>query len=572
MDDEHQAEVLLDEYLYLHEHPIPYDNLNTSTLHLIPELTEEEVGQISALLEKYPEPSSWGDLRQSLSDEVQEILAYTVGIRPVSDLSGHVRWRMKTLNPGEYQWYTRFRIRKGSRFTGTIVAERDPGEISLMDHVAGGIEYRSPERNWHLVIGQFQLGYGQGLSFGRPLGFSKSSDAIRNADKSYTALRSSSSSLEFSGLQGIAGKYTHGNHVVQAFLSSTPRDGRWDGREIHLSTSGLHTTEYMRSIRNDLVESVRGMGYWYQIQETQIGFQAADHSYHRWGHRERLEPKIFGSFWVSTPWFTHETALDYHSNRAHYTTLRKQLYGYSVVFGHRYYEPKYQVPYANGLSEYAGTSNESGIYFGIRWDVGAFRWQWYFDQFRELQSGDNPIRSGTEWFMRSDWRLAPRMVLTGQIKQEKKEVTDTRVDRGVLYTGAALRRKLQYRLRWKYRWPSQIALDIRLDLTAVDLKSSQNTGIQWAYKMTFPIGIGSELQTYLMTYDITHSQASTYYVIMPVMGSMQILRQTTPGILLGARLSAEVTDRAQLAIFYLQRRMIDPKLTHTLYGQFEITF
>ncbi len=572
MDAENQAEVLLDEYLYFHEHPIPYDELNANTLRLIPELTEPEVRQISALLKQYPDATAWGEMQQHLPDAVQEILEYAVRVQPISDISGNMRWRAKTQNPGEYQWYSKFRVQKGSRFTGTVVVERDPGEVSLMDHVAGGIEYFSPERTWHLVIGQFQLGYGEGLSFGRPLGFSKSSDAIRNADKSYTALRSNSSSLEFTGFTGIAGKHTRGKHVFQGFLASTPRDGRWDGQEIHLSVSGMHTTEYTRSIRNGLVESLRGMGYWYQDQETRIGIQMADHSYHRWGYRERLEREIFGSLWIVTPWFTHEAATDDHFNRAHYTTFRKQLLRYTMIFGHRFYHPRYQVPFANGFSEYAGTSNESGLYFGFRWDVGAFRWQWYVDQFRELRSSHRPIRSGTEWLARGDWRPAPRMVLTGQIKTEKKEVADTRVHKGVRFENTVLRRKTQYRLRWTYRWRSQVDLDIRFDLATVDLKNNLDSGIQWAYKMTFPTGTRGALQMFLVTYDITHSQASTYYVIMPVIGSMQILRQTAPGILLGARWSVEVTDRAHLAIFYLQRRLNHPKLTHTLYGQFEITF
>ncbi|HKJ67347.1 MAG TPA: hypothetical protein VKA68_05285, partial [bacterium] len=66
--------------------------------------------------------------------------------------------------------------------------------------------------------------------------------------------------------------------------------------------------------------------------------------------------------------------------------------------------------------------------------------------------------------------------------------------------------------------------------------------------------------------------ASTYYFVMPAVGTMQILRQTGEGILLGFQASADFSPDARVSIFYLQRRLKHLKLSHILCGQLEMAY
>jgi len=570
--EESEAEAILEEFQYWNEHPLHYIELDKVSLDRIPLLSDAEIRQIWEVISQHPELSSWNTAANLLDDEVMEILKYCTRLDPSNAFNGNVRWRVVTDEQEDYQWYTRLQMQLGNSVTGGVVMERDQGELSLTDHVSGGITWRNNRENLSVLVGDFKVGYGQGLSFGRALGFSKSGDVIRNADKSYTTLRNSTSSLESSGFRGVAGKLSLGSHTVQAFWSSAPRDGQWDGEQVRLSTSGKHVTDYTRNSRNAIVESSQGVGYWYTSENIEIGVQGARQWYHRWDNRERLLPVNFGSLWFSTPWCFHETAIDADFNRAHVLAFQGEYKQVQGVIGYRFYSPSYSVPFAGGFSEFSGTDNEMGLYIGLRWDFDRFRWQCYFDEFQEIRNQEFPRRSGTEWLVRSDWRPAPRMSITGQVKHEIKEIKETFINKDVEYTGTVLRQKGQYRLRWSYRWESDLALDVRTDYTKVHQNERRYTGIQWAYTMRFPTDRWGDIQLSLISHDVDHSQASTYYVIMPVHGSMRIMQQATTGIVVLSRWITQVGENTQVSIFYLQRRMKHPKLSHTLFGQIEIAF
>lgn len=570
---EAEAALLLEEYLSLEEHKIPYSRLGRRVLHSLPALEEAEITAILEVIRRHPDAESWEPFENVLPEEVVEILRYAVSLPKVSTLSGQARWRMKTNHPNAVQWYSRWQGRAAGRITGSLVVERDPGERSLVDHVAGGVEFHDTQSQRRLIAGEFRLGYGQGLSFGRSMSLSKSGSVIRNADRSNTRLRVNASSLESAGFTGLAGEASLHRHTVRGFIAASPRDGEWEGTGVRLSTSGLHLTSSARHRQNALLERLTGVGYWFSASQYVLGFQGASLFYRKWRVEKKYARQTFGSFWISTPWMVHETAFDGAGHPAHYTAVRRQIGPADFTFGYRYYHPDYSAPFARGFQEYTQTANETGLYAGIRWDLGRVRWQWYFDQFRELRARENPRRSGTEWLTRGDWRPAPRMLLTLQVRAEDKEVYDSQPVSGVPVDRTARLRSTRYRARWKYRWPTNLRLEVRVDLMSVSLHRVRKTGTQWAFQMEYPLpSLGGKVQVMLVPYRVRDSAASTYFFVMPALGTMQILRQTGDGILLGTRLSVAFSPDARGSIFYLQRRLKHLKLSRILCGQLEIAF
>lgn len=570
---ESEASLLLDEYIQIGEHPIPYSQLGLQTLSSLPELEEPEIQKILAFVKRHPDLASWDPLEKAFPTEVMEILRYAVVLSGENPVSGQIRWRMKSSRPGEVQWYTRLQEQVAGWVVGSLVVERDPGEHSLVDHVAGGVEFTDSEDRVQVVLGQFRLGYAQGVSFGRAMSLSKSGSVIRNADRNDTRLLVNSSSLESAGFTGIAGQLKLSHHHFRGFITASPRDGEWNGSSIRLSSSGLHLTEYARQRQNSLLERLIGMGYWYSTPQYTFGVQGAHLFYQRWHISEIYAPETFGSCWISTPWFAHETAVDQNGFPASYTSVHRQVGPATLVIGYRHYHPDYSAPFARGFQEYAGTANEAGTYLGIRWDFKRVRWQWYFDQFQELQSLEKPKRSGTEWMTQADWRPAPRMLVTVKIRHEDKEVYDTQPYEGIRTNRTALFHGIHYRYRWKYRWPSDVRFETRADLAKVLINQDRHTGTQWAFQIEYPLRvIGGKIRIMLVPYRVGGSPASTYFFVMPAVGTMQILRQTGEGVLLGFQTSAAFSPNARVSIFYLQRRLKHLKLSHILCGQFELAY
>ncbi len=152
LSTESEAEVQLEEFQYWNEHPLSYNDLDKASLDRIPLLSEAEIRQILQVISQHPELSSWNSAADLLDEEVMEILEYCTTLEPRDSFTGNVRWRMVTDEHGDYQWYTRFRLQTGSHISGSVLLERDQGELSLTDHVAGGITWRSTRENLSILI------------------------------------------------------------------------------------------------------------------------------------------------------------------------------------------------------------------------------------------------------------------------------------------------------------------------------------------------------------------------------------------------------------------------------------
>ncbi|MCF7804317.1 MAG: hypothetical protein K9N53_07745 [Candidatus Marinimicrobia bacterium] len=572
MESEEAAIALHDEFLYLHEHPLYWTDLNSKKLNTIPLLTVTERDSLLTIRSRLPDPESWESVEKYFSPDVMEILRYLVLLGQEQPVAGEIRWRGKSTDPADLQSYTRFRLSQKGRYTSGIVLERDQGESSITDQIAGGIELHNVPYLDKVLLGGFRIGYGSGLAFGTSMGLSKSSSAVGNVDRNGTRLRVNESSLESAGFTGVAIQENWGNHHFQVAGAYSLRDGEWDGQQLVLSKSGLHTTERSALRANRVGEELLTGAYWFKSKGRIIGFQGSGISYQDRRSEKPIRRDKTRSVWLQTDNFQHETALDASDNRAHFSSLRRDISFAEFVVAHRWYAPTYRAEYAGGFGEYHGTSNEEGWYIGMESKLGDTRWYWYFDAFHEIEGTSNPPGSGTEWLLRCDWRPRSRMLITGYIKTESKEIPFTQSANGVVHITNLLREKRHYRAEWRYRWESGRTITVKTDYIVTDYSERQITGSQWAYRLTFPWRKRNRYQVFLVPYNVADSEASTYYFVMPVYGTMQLMRQTGSGLLFGHQLRIQMSDQAEITIFHLQRQEERSILYSVLAVQMDIAF
>jgi len=571
LDSDEEVAALLDQYDYLHTHKINLRSSSTVELERIPELTSTERQTIQDLVEESSQ-LDWNVFQKNLDDDVLEIMHYCTRLSHKANYSGSGRWRLKSSTLKDFQMYGKFVVGNERHFFGSVVVERDPGEASLADHFAGGIEIEDWMGMSQFIVGQFRVRFGEGLSFGRTMGIAKSSNAIGNIHRSGSGLRVNTSSLENTGFTGIAGRKHYKHHELVGYVARSPRDGQFEGSAVQLSAAGLHTTAGMRNRQNNLVENLYGGSYQYHWGQSQIGAQAASLMYHNWSKTKSTPTQSFGSVWIQTPGIVHETGMDHFGHWAHFSSLELNFSDIAFVLAYRRYDPGYSAPFSRGFGEWTTTSNETGLYFGIRWIVGALRIESYVDQFHELEATDYPPRDGTEWLLQTQWRPKQRMKFLGRIKLEQKEVKERIVINGIAQRLNTERRKLQYRLSWKYRWESGFAAKVKIDGTRVYLHQHIQNGIQTGYKIKFLATPQMELALDLVPYYVEASDASTYYFFMPAIGTMQLSRQTGQGVLMAVQLRQQISRDGRWTLFYLQDRSVSNKISAQMTLQIDVAF
>lgn len=191
--------------------------------------------------------------------------------------------------------YTRIRYRYLQNVSISLLGEKDPGEQFIWnpqkkyygyDFLSGHIAIRNFGNLKSLVIGDFNLQYGQGLVFSRGLGFGKSGEVINTVKPMYTGILPYSSVNESFFMRGTAVQYAINQWYFTAFGARTPQDATVlssidtlsiEGDVIQFQsaegiiTSGLHRTPSELAKRNTLYEYATGGRVHYASRNMIIG-------------------------------------------------------------------------------------------------------------------------------------------------------------------------------------------------------------------------------------------------------------------------------------------------------------
>lgn len=416
---------LFEDLLYYFEHPLNLNNANVDELRELYLLSDMQINNLQAHIGKYGAMRSIFELQVIPGFDLATIkdIEPFVNVSPNSGLSGisaktifkegtndlFLRYKRNIERQAGFiadpetgkpafvgtpnYLYARYRFQFRKNLIAGFTVENDPGE-SLKngpDFRSAHIMYASEGFLRKAIAGDFQVLFGQGLTFWNGLGFGKS-PFVLNVKKNALGLRPYTSVQEGNYLRGGAITLGVKNLELTSFFSSRKVDANLVFSEDTLvsddesfassiSISGLHRTEGEIADKGSLDEMIYGGNLRFNTRAFSLGVTAVQTEFGK-----ALQPNI-SLYEVNR--FTGKSntniGLDYqavignanffgevsHSANGGWATLNglvaslSNSLSFSLV--QRYFQPEYQALRVNVFGENNTTANnESGIFAGIQ--------------------------------------------------------------------------------------------------------------------------------------------------------------------------------------------------------------
>jgi len=291
--------------------------------------------------------------------------------------------------------YARYRFTWYQNISLGITAEKDPGEEFFTGSQPKGFDFYSGHfflkdmgRIKVLSLGDFQAQFGQGLTFWSGMGFGKSTEGI-GVKKNGLGLRPYTSVDENNFLRGAGITIQVGPVEVTGFYSSKYRDASvaqsdsLTGEPLTITSlrqSGLHRTPGELAGKNAVQERIGGGNITFRRKRLKVGLTGY---MFRLGAEYQRNLTFYNQFDFSSNHY-HGAGLDYsylHRNMHFFgetafggngkmalingmmISLHRQ---FSLALIHRHYDPAYQSPFAAAFGENSRTTNEKGLYLGVK--------------------------------------------------------------------------------------------------------------------------------------------------------------------------------------------------------------
>ena len=456
----------------------------------------------------------------------------------------------------------RYQLRSMHRVTAGFQIEKDAGE-DLMDYCAGYVMVNQIGNIRTLIVGDYKLGFGQGLVINNGMSFGKSSGWGLFSNTSVThGIRKHSSMSEANHFRGAAIDYGLGENThLTAFLSYQNVDGtlRTDNRNVlsSLKTDGLHRTLLERSKKGIVGELSAGGNFGYFHKGWLLGltgivthfsmplapkYNTPSTRYRRFYPQGTLFSALGASYscrrdrWVVQGEYAVSTSngVDDHSvlpsdvgcshpntGIAAVNSMRYRWNSYTYLSALlRYYDARYATIYSRAFGENTRTQNELGAFVGITAEPWTkVQLEAYIDCFlspeqryraaagaKGMESQLKVTYNPTE---RTTWQIRYRM-------KSKQQDVKTGNDATQLYY--ATRHNL--RIQWNYRLNRQFLLKTTaIGTYCVNPASSDETGygltqhLRWERQMK--LTRGKQRADISLTYFHTDSYAARVYANEP---------------------------------------------------------
>ena len=419
------AENLIDDYLYLHEHPININRADSTELQRLGFLTARQIEGLHYYIYRYGALRSVGELMliPELDYRTRQLLSYVVTFgapaeqqEPRSDTwrrmltrgrsevstrmdiplymqAGYAPRTQSQLDASPSRYYMgnalyhnlRYTYRYGTRLSWGLSTEKDAGEPLLVasrpDYLSGYIQLSDVGMLKNLVVGNYRLRFGQGLVINSDFALGKET-ILQALGRQSTSIKPHRGTNENDYYTGGAATVACGALQLTAFASFRPYDATLDGAGIStLKTDGYHRTPTELSRRANTRGSLFGTHIAYSIHALHLGATAVYHSFDRTfmpsslpyrryypqGHR-------FANASLDYAWYHHrislsgETAIDGKGSVATLHTLRLSATdNLHLTLLQRHYPRDYWALEGKSFSTSSELRGESGLYLGAEW-------------------------------------------------------------------------------------------------------------------------------------------------------------------------------------------------------------
>lgn len=368
----------------------------------------------------------------------------------------------------EYKSYQRAKLKFGKlNFSGLI--EKDPGEEKFNDFTSGSASLNDYMFIKKLTLGDYLVEFGQGLIYWGPYSFGKGSEAVRTVSRSPRFLRDYTSTDENQFYRGAAANLKFTDFEMMFFYSNNNRDANIDtatGLITSLPISGYHRTQSEVDKINVVEEqSFGGILSVNLFDELTLGFAYQNFEYDKPLEKSDLFApggKSFNFFSTSYSFIHDKIRLsgEFAYNEVSVASINSLEWiltsKLSFVTSIRNYPRNFYSFRGTGFGESSNTSNEVGIYNGIRWrfDYGIINF--YYDQFKFPYSSYNSDypSSGDEFIFDYQFRPVPKSLLNLRVKRENKEISSTFEEGDITFN--------QYRTNVRVNYDYYVLKNLRL--------------------------------------------------------------------------------------------------------------
>lgn len=360
-------------------------------------------------------------------------------------------------------------------FYGSLLAEKDPGELNWADHIGGFLEMKSDIALNQLIAGDYILEFGQGITLWGSYSFSKGSDAVSGIKKKGDGIDSYNSVNEVQYFRGTAAKIklpvSFGDFSLYGFYSNNSIDASIDTVLNQLSSDyvdGYHRTQSEIDRKNAGNERLYGGRLLYESKlfgTAKIGLTYYNSRYDKpfeykglfefSGTKSNALGADFDFVFKNVNVFG-EWARSYTDIVGGVTGVKILFFKLAdVVFMVRNYPKNFIMLHSYGFGEQSGTSqNEFGIYSGIRFKIGKLAViNAYYDQYKfPYATFYNPVpTSGRDFMTHTQWNVTRGFTLFTKYKNETKEdVTSVINSYGLEEDKIYDRTQTNYRLQFDY--------------------------------------------------------------------------------------------------------------------------
>jgi len=363
------------------------------------------------------------------------------------------------------KWYMRFRVSHPGDFSLGFTVEKDPGESSPTDYFSFHAQIMNQRKLTNLVVGDYQVQFGQGLMAGGGFGIGKGSETVTSLRKSTLGFIPYSSVRESGFFRGLAATFSPSRTIhIHAFTSRIKPDAiiesSTEGPFIRsFQESGLHRNKMEQERRRNITQETHGFVVEYRRRRMQAGtilmttlwdlpVQPAVSIYDQFGFtgRELTNAGIFANYNIANFTFFGEGARTLRGGPGLIGGVLGSLgRNFDVSIVARRYARDFTSVHGNALSENSSAKNESGIYWGWKHQVtksvalsgyaDLFRFPWM--RYRSY----TPASSGHELLVRLLWKPMKTASFFVQGREETK-ARNIPGENTVYRTAAATRRNL----------------------------------------------------------------------------------------------------------------------------------
>ena len=495
-------------YIYLH------GQMQTlAELRLVPLIDEVTRWRISLFVYAEPEQQNVKDklfahLRQDISTRLDVPLYYRLGQQQANGYRGdplYHRIRYQTGNSGHFKAGLRIEKDAGERFYDSYGVYAMLRDVGILDRV---------------VVGDYRIGFGEGLVMGGSTWSSKSAPPL----KTQGGIRPMTGMDEVSFLRGAAATLALGKHIrLSAFGSYRKRDATLtkDGEVQTLLASGYHRTATEWERKRNVGSTVLGgnvewynkgfhlgaTGYW---QKFSRNLNPGTQTY------RAIYPKgdAFGTGGINYGYtryrfsFGGETA--YSTAGGGWATINRASWSigrnYVLSAVQRFYAYQYYSFYSSALAENSNAQNESGVLLHLQAEpLAGLQITTYADFFHNPWPRYRMTHSSTgqDFMLQGVYALSRQHTLLVRYQLKRKENGD----------------RMEPHHRVKLQWTFEPSKRLRLQTTASYHGVLDSKGFMLTQNVRYAMGKPNLTLNGQLGYFNTDDYLSRIYVYQPALYS-----------------------------------------------------